>query len=94
MPPAAPSFGHGLSQIIDPGEFHYASDLSVDRVQLLDHPTERWPQARRDVKRAIAALEEVLKFVPPGQDAVPASVFTSKRGLAYYGSSPRKLHER
>lgn len=37
----------------------------------------------------VAAYEEMLKFLPPGQDAIPASAFVSEVGKARYRRDPR-----
>lgn len=52
------------SAIIDPGTFYIASEQCAQQ---------------GDLELAIACLQEVLKFIPPGEDKVPASCF---RGAA------------
>ncbi|MEU9032572.1 hypothetical protein AB0D46_34710 [Streptomyces sp. NPDC048383] len=40
---------------------------------------------------ALAAFEEVLKFVAPGQDTIPADAFTSEAGKTRYRNGPGKF---
>src|SRR5215207_10838031 len=73
--PGHVTFGDGRpSELIDPGEWlavadAYASTGPADTSQL-DPATARRLSA--DLATAVAALDEVLKFVPDGADAVPA----------------------
>ena len=67
--------GAAPSQIIDPGEFYLESDRAI---------------LRGDVARAIACLEEILKFIPPGGGEVPASAFTG-RGAEVRSKSPLRF---
>ena len=57
--------GSSPSAIIDPGEFYLASDDFAKA---------------GDVELAIACLEEILKFIPAGEENVPASAFHSAAG--------------
>jgi hypothetical protein len=43
-----------------------------------DEPSQ--PLAGIELIRAVAALDEVLKFIPPGEDVVPAAACTSEWG--------------
>ncbi|MFI0484945.1 hypothetical protein [Actinomadura sp. 9N215] len=40
---------------------------------------------------AVAALDEALKFVPPGADAVPEAAFTSAAGRAMHATAPTRF---
>lgn len=65
-PKGRASFGGSApSTIIDPGEFYLASDEFAKA---------------GDLERAIACLEEILKFIPAGEENVPASCFHSAAG--------------
>jgi hypothetical protein len=68
--------GDAPSEIIDPGEFYLVSD------ELL---------AEGDVERAIACLEEVLKFIPPGEETVPSAAFRRGAGAAKKLESPGRF---
>ncbi|WP_329412050.1 hypothetical protein OG802_18995 [Streptomyces sp. NBC_00704] len=46
---------------------------------------------RNAVAYALAAFEEIPKFIPAGEDAVPESAFTSEAGRARYRREPRKF---
>ncbi|MFI5731868.1 hypothetical protein ACIA49_17220 [Kribbella sp. NPDC051587] len=41
--------------------------------------------------RASAALDEVLKFIPDGADAVPREAFASELGRAVYDAGPDRF---
>ncbi|MDR6976412.1 hypothetical protein J2X68_003103 [Streptomyces sp. 3330] len=87
IPPPPPAFGGTEpSEIIDPGEFaEVASDVSRRAgLEILNTPESEHHRHRGALAYAVAAVEEVLKFIPPGQDAVPAEAFTSEAGKARY----------
>lgn len=81
------------SQIICPGEFLAYSDQLARRIPAspsgLD-PAAR-SEARRVLERAIAALDEVMKFIPSGQDLVPVGSFRSPAGKEAYLAEPGRL---
>ncbi|GAA5055876.1 hypothetical protein [Nocardia callitridis] len=81
------------SELIDPGEWLLVADGASARGRV--DPTGLTPQglaAHRDLlDTAVAAMEEVLKFVPPRGDAVPDSVFFSARGRAVYEAEPGRF---
>lgn len=92
IPPPAPAFGGDEpSQIIDPGQFaDVALRLSESvGVELLNTPVAEQYKLRGAVAYTVAAFEEILKFIPAGQDAVPADLFTSEAGRALYRREPR-----
>ncbi|MFF1543709.1 hypothetical protein [Streptomyces sp. NPDC058291] len=94
IPPPLPAFG-GLepSRIIDPGEFLEVA-YRVSRfsgMQLLNTPESEHHTVRESVAYAVAAFEEIPKFIPPGEDAVPAAAFTSETGKARYRREPREF---
>lgn len=97
MPDELPPFGDGVvyggpepSMIIDPGQFLWVSDQHARRAPKslsgLDDRDKR--AARRNMQIAIAALEEVLKFIPDGDDRVPAAAFHSALGRKIYNQEP------
>jgi hypothetical protein len=94
IPPPPPAFGGAEpSQIIDPGEFAEIA-FRVSRsagLQLLNTPESEHYKLRDAVAYGVAAFEEILKFIPPGQDAVPADAFTSDMGRARYRREPGKF---
>jgi hypothetical protein len=78
--PRAGSFGGPEpSAILDPGQFLTASDLWAKAVPGsaagLDKTARR--KAGASLGMAIAALEEVLKFIPPGAQEIPPQSFRS-----------------
>ncbi|MGW7365291.1 hypothetical protein ACWGI8_18070 [Streptomyces sp. NPDC054841] len=94
IPPPPPAFGGPQpSQVIDPGEFAEVADR-VSRhagLEMLNSPESEHHKYRGAMAYALAAVEEVSKFIPPGQDAVPASAFTSAAGKARYERDPGKF---
>ncbi|MEU4270102.1 hypothetical protein [Streptomyces sp. NPDC026092] len=91
IPPPPPAFGGSEpSQIIDPGEFaEVAFRISESAgIQLLNTPESEHYKLRDAVAYTVAAFEEMLKFLPPGEDSIPASAFTSEVGKARYERDP------
>ncbi|MGW2016429.1 hypothetical protein [Streptomyces sp. NPDC001927] len=91
IPPPPPAFGGDQpSQIIDPGEFaEVAFRISESAgIQLLNTPDSEHYKLRDAVAYTVAAFEEMLKFLPPGEDSIPASAFTSEVGKARYERDP------
>lgn len=81
--------GDEPSQLLDPGEWltvaeTYARSVSVPTRQI---PTR---QAEPSLLRAIAALDEVAKFIPSGEDAVPVHAFT-ERGRDIHRQEPGRF---
>ncbi|MFV2019628.1 hypothetical protein [Micromonospora sp. LOL_023] len=76
------------SQLIDPGQWLAAADRYADLVPadsaVLDPAQLR--RATAALSRAVAALDEVRKFIPADADQVPVDAFTSDTG--------RRLHRR
>ncbi|WP_225729886.1 MULTISPECIES: hypothetical protein [unclassified Nocardia] len=85
--------GDDPSQLIDPGVWLWYSDISArqapaDRSGLDDDAAH---SARHALATALAAVEEVLKFVPPSADRVPEQAFTSLDGRALYEREPGRF---
>jgi hypothetical protein len=85
--------GDDPSQLIDPGVWLWLADAAAQRspadVRGLDEQARQ--AARWAVAMALAALEEVLKFIPPGEDEVPLSAFTSPEGLLVREHEPGRF---
>ncbi|MFD9453332.1 hypothetical protein ACFWBC_09620 [Streptomyces sp. NPDC059985] len=94
IPPPAPAFGGPEpSRIIDPGEYAEVG-YRVSRaacLELLNRPDSEHHKYRAALAYALAAFEEVLKLVPPGQEAIPADAFTSEAGKTRYRNGPGKF---
>lgn len=94
IPPPPPAYGGDRpSEIIDPGEFaevasRYGNWASLGALNAAESEHHKY---RGAMVAALAAAQEVLKFIPEGQDAVPASAFTSERGRARYERDPGKF---
>ncbi len=94
IPPPPPAFGGPRpSQIVAPDEFldvAYRVSESAG-IQLLNSPEPEHYKLRDAVAYSVAAFEEILKFIPEGQDAVPESAFTTEPGRARYLRDPGKF---
>ncbi|MGW0841213.1 hypothetical protein ACWD26_13760 [Streptomyces sp. NPDC002787] len=91
IPPPPPAFGGAeASRIIDPGEFEEVAGRLAEStgIQLLNTPESEHHKLRGAVACTVAAYEEMLKFLPPGEDAIPASAFTSEVGKERYRCDP------
>lgn len=92
-PPLDAFGGTRPSRIVCPGEYALHSDqlasrwpAAVDAIRAPD-----LVRARDDLAWAIRALEEVVKFIPDGADAVPSAAFTSASGRAAYDGEPGRF---
>jgi hypothetical protein len=77
--------GPDPSQIIDAGEWHWVSLASMEE---LDHVRGQPDQMRDVLEEALAAYQEMLKFIPPGQQEMPDSAFFTWRGRQIRASEP------
>jgi len=80
--------GDQPSELLDPGEWltvadHYARTAPIDGSGF---DPGRGRALRQQLAIAVAALDEVLKFVPAGSDVVPASAFVTARGRSVYAA--------
>ncbi|MEV5435305.1 hypothetical protein AB0K80_04625 [Streptomyces sp. NPDC052682] len=94
LPPAPPAFGGAEpSRIIDPGEFMWIGDrVSTESgLRLLNTPLAEHREIRPATAYAIAAFEEVAKFLPEGADRIPEERFTSERGREMYAKNPDRF---
>ncbi|MFI6290925.1 hypothetical protein ACIBEJ_05030 [Nonomuraea sp. NPDC050790] len=86
MPDRWPAFGgREPSELLDAGEWLWLADLTAGNVP--DDPRA----AGRALSLACAAVEEVLKFIPEGQDEVPAAAFWSVRGREVRAAEPPRF---
>lgn len=83
------------SQILDPGQFLAASDRWSSSVPGsaagLDNTARR--RAAATMKNAIAAMEEVLKFIPPGAEEPPKSAFRSSESSRLLREMPGQFRK-
>jgi len=94
-------FGSGLSELIDPGQWiliaatytsralegalFYAADPSGDH---------SYESVEADWRFAAGAVEEALKFFPPGVAELPADALWTESGRSVYESEPDRLTRR
>ncbi|MGW7481591.1 hypothetical protein ACWGH8_23680 [Nonomuraea muscovyensis] len=82
-----PTFGGSEpSQLLDAGEWLWVADLTAGNV-----PADDPAAARQALTIATAAVEEVVKFVPPGQDEVPDEAFWSAQGRGVRAAEPGRF---
>ncbi|MBE3008838.1 hypothetical protein IL992_06505 [Microbispora sp. NEAU-D428] len=88
-------FGVGLSELIDPGQWRlagagYARRALTDDLEYTEEPGDErlFRRVVSDWEAARDALVEALKFIPPGEDEVPAEAFWTEAGLAAREAEP------
>ncbi|WP_238007516.1 hypothetical protein KZZ52_18750 [Dactylosporangium sp. AC04546] len=92
VPPPAYG-GPEPSQIIDPGEFLAMGERAAQHAAVPpDASPYRRAGAREAAADAVAAVEEVLKFLPPSAETVPEAAFTSAAGRELYAADPARFH--
>jgi hypothetical protein len=94
QPPATGMLYGGAepSELLDPGEWLSVADdyaRSVPVGAKLDGDALR--TARHRLACAVAALDEIRKFAPPGAVEVPASAFTTPLGRAMWDKEPGRF---
>jgi hypothetical protein len=87
--------GSKPSQIVDAGQFLAVADAAARgvpaEVNRLDDLSRQ--RARALMARAVAAIEEVLKFIPPDADRVPADSLFSVMGKETYLAEPGRFRK-
>ncbi|MEV8378404.1 hypothetical protein AB0P21_37040 [Kribbella sp. NPDC056861] len=84
---ADPNFGGAEpSVLVDPGQWLDVADQLMSVV-----PTDDPAAAGIMTRFAVAAVAEVLKFVPAGADAVPADRFWTEAGRRVYDLQPGRF---
>lgn len=92
-PPPPALGGPAPSTIIDPGEFLRVSQVFAGTVpgDPAELPDDEFHGAHDALAFALASLEEVLKFIPGGAEAVPATSIRSRIGRQLYAESPEQF---
>lgn len=81
--------GREPSSILDAGQYLYASELAAREVHV---PVDSENAvARYWLVRAIACLDEVLKWIPEGAGGVPRSALFTKMGSDIYEHEPERF---
>jgi len=85
--------GSKPSQIIDAGEFLAVADSAAQQVpaDVSGLDAEARGRARTLMNRAVAAIEEALKFIHPGEEGVSREALFSIRGIAVYNREPGRF---
>ena len=93
IPPGDKFGGSRPSQLIDAGQYLAVADDAARRVpgNAAKLDDAKRGEARWWMNRAVNALEEVLKFIPPDADAVPASALFTAPGKETYLAEPGRF---
>jgi hypothetical protein len=86
--------GDNPSRIVDAGEWLLVADLVLKGVAATPDPRASAAElagAKRDVAMAVAALDEVLKFIPAGADTPPPAAFWTERGRQVQAAEPGRF---
>jgi hypothetical protein len=75
----------GPSELLDPGQWMSVADLASRRAPA---------PSRDDLLLAVAALGEVTRFIPDGDDEVPAVAFRTDDGRAAHRQWPARFTRR
>jgi Fe-S cluster biogenesis protein NfuA len=88
-PENAWSAGQQPSELLDAGEWRWVADrLASWPTDLSELSPEQRQRALEDTAAAASAIDEVLKFLPPGVEEVPESAFWSPRGRQVRAEEP------
>jgi len=92
-PPPFPAFGGAEpSQLIDAGQFLVLAEEAADDVPAdpadLSSDDLMPEEALEELSVAVAAIEEVLKFIPADADRVPREALWTVEGLARFDADP------
>lgn len=87
--------GSKPSQIVDAGQFLATADAAARAASgdasALDHLSRQ--RARALMLRAVAAVEEVLKLIPPDADRIVVDSLSSAMGKAMYLAEPGRFRK-
>jgi hypothetical protein len=95
--PAYPAFGGDApSQLLDAGQFLEVATAAADRVPADpgEVPPDDFDDAYETIFIAVAAMQEVLKFVPAGRTEVPREALWAPASLAAYDERPDRYARR
>lgn len=92
--PGAPAFGGAdRSTLLDPGAFLWAGDRAAGKVpvDITGLDAAQREDAVAALQYAIAALDEVVKFIPAHALSVPQASFTTELGQALFRADPQRF---
>lgn len=92
IPPLDKFGGAAVSTIIDAGQYLAAADAAARQVRI--DPPPRADERQRAlvlIGRAIACLEEVVKWIPAGDDRVPAAALFTDEGRQVHADEPGRF---
>lgn len=95
---AGSRFGIGLSELLDPGQWHlvsagYARRVVQEDLEFGENPTDRdqYESVVKGWEYARDTTAEVVKFMPPGVDEVPSAAFWTEMGKAVHEREPERF---
>lgn len=93
LPPGNKFGGIRLSTIVDAGQYLAVAEEAAKQVtaDIARLGASEKREARDWMNRAINALEEVLKWIPPHHDAVPFEALFTSSGKAIYQNEPGRF---
>jgi hypothetical protein len=88
LAPAEKFGGARPSTIIDAGQYMSAAEAAAKQVPVHPGQPEQRLHALGRMARAVACLEEVLKWIPAGDDRIPEEAFFTTEGTQIYAREP------
>jgi len=82
--------GTNPSTIIDAGQYMATSERAARQARV-DPLVDEHASARVSLARAVACLDEVIKWIPAGDDQVPISAFFTTEGRRVYMEDPGRF---
>lgn len=95
--PAYPAFGGSSpSQLLDAGQFLRIATMVADQIPAdpADLPARDVDEAYQAISIAVAAVEEVLKFIPAGHTRVPRDALWEMQSLVEHDARPDRFVRR
>lgn len=89
--PAENPGGARPSTIVDAGQYMAAADVAAKQVTVPGRQPEHRRQHLVLMARAVACLEEILKWIPAGDDRVPKEAFFTSEGTQIYAREPERF---
>ncbi|BCJ32409.1 hypothetical protein Asera_65170 [Actinocatenispora sera] len=78
--------GDAPSELLDAGEWLWVADMTAS-----DVPTDDPTAGLNALSIAVAAMNEIIKFIPAGAEAVPDEAFWSERGRRVRDQEPGRF---
>ncbi|MFC7480525.1 hypothetical protein ACFQX7_11380 [Luedemannella flava] len=85
--------GDEPSLLLDPGDWLLVADICAQSASSVGDASDgdELAERRESLTIALAAMDEVLKFVPAGETAVPDAAFFTERGRTVHRRDPGRF---